>query len=167
MKTWIAGLAAALIALNVAAAHGPLIGRPSVIDGDTIETTCQRVRIHGVDAPESSQRCTDGRGAAYRCGREAARALDRFLAASRPTRCEPVDIDRYGRIVGACFRADGASVNHWLVANGYTLDWAKYSRGAYASDQDGARAKALGIWQGRFQLPCEARAERSRQKSSC
>ncbi|WP_348643025.1 thermonuclease family protein [Mesorhizobium sp. B2-6-5] len=45
-----------------------LVGRASVIDGDTIEIHGKRIRFNGIDAPESSQTCADGNGKAYRCG---------------------------------------------------------------------------------------------------
>ena len=32
-------------------------GTASVIDGDTIEVHGQRIRLHGIDAPESRQLC--------------------------------------------------------------------------------------------------------------
>ena len=51
-----------------------LSGRARVIDGDTIEVGTARIRLFGVDAPESAQRCLAG-GRRWPCGREAARAL--------------------------------------------------------------------------------------------
>ncbi len=167
MKQWIAGFAAAFVYCHQAAAAEPLIGRASVIDGDTIEIAGQRIRLHGVDAPESWQKCEDGDGGAYRCGKEAAVALDRFLAASRPTHCEVVERDRYKRVVSVCFRADGVDVNRWLVKSGNAVDWVRYSKGAYASAQEKARTSGIGIWRGNFQLPCEARAERVKHEPSC
>src|SRR5215210_371273 len=97
----------ALLGLNLlwaapAFSQPALIGRASIIDGDTIEIHGERVRINGVDAPENAQRCKNEKGKAYRCGAVAAEALDRFLAASRPTRCEFVERDRYGRFVSEC-----------------------------------------------------------------
>lgn len=112
----------ALLAEIPAAAGEPIVGRASVVDADKIAVGKVRVRFHGVDAPESQQLCSDGDGDTYRCGREAAFALDRFLAASRPTRCEPVELDRYGRVFGVCFRADGVNVNRWFVASGNAVD---------------------------------------------
>lgn len=100
-----------------------LIGRASVVDGDTIEIHGERVRFNGIDAPESAQTCDDREGKAYRCGAQAAKAVDAFLSASSPTRCDFVERDRYGRFVGDCYRADGTSVQAWIVGNGWAMDW--------------------------------------------
>ena len=54
---------------------GDLTGRASVIDGDTIEIHTERIRLEGVDAPESGQSCTDAEGHAWPCGQRAAFAL--------------------------------------------------------------------------------------------
>jgi succinoglycan biosynthesis protein ExoI len=142
-------------------------GRASVIDGDTIDIAGERIRLNGVDAPESWQRCRNAQGAEYQCGKQAAFALDEWLAASRPTRCEYVERDRYGRFVGNCFRADGYEVNRWLVETGNALDWEKYSGGAYSEAQDAAKASRTGVWQGAFELPCVVRAQRAKRKPSC
>ncbi len=164
-------LAAAFIATSLMApsprAADAITGRATVIDGDTIEIRGERVRLHGVDAPESWQTCADGDGSTYRCGKEAAAALDLFLAASRPTRCKIVERDRYERFVATCFRADGREINRWLVESGNALDWARYSNGAYAGDEDAARSQGAGIWRGKFQLPCQARAEHAKREPSC
>jgi endonuclease YncB( thermonuclease family) len=136
----------------------PLIGRAAVVDGDTIEIGNERIRINGIDAPESSQLCKDDQGRSYRCGAMSARALDQLLAESRPVRCEFVEWDQYGRFVGDCFRGDGLSVAAALVRAGMALDWPRYSGGAYASDQSAAAAAKAGMWQGDFQPPWEWRA---------
>jgi endonuclease YncB( thermonuclease family) len=136
-----------------------LVGRASVIDGDTIEIHGERIRFNGIDAPESAQTCEDGNGNPYRCGARVADAVDQFLKASSPTRCEFVERDRYGRFVGNCFRADGTSVQAALVRNGWAMDWPRYSDGAYASEQAAARSERIGIWAGTVQPPWEWRAD--------
>lgn len=135
-----------------------LVGRASVVDGDTIEIAGERIRINGIDAPESSQLCQDDQGRSYRCGAKSAGALEQLLAESRPLRCEFVEQDQYGRFVGDCFRADGVSVAAALVRAGMALDWPRYSGAAYADEQSAAAAAKVGIWQGEFQAPWEWRA---------
>jgi endonuclease YncB( thermonuclease family) len=159
-------LAALFLVLASPAMAQTIEGRASVIDGDTIEIHGERIRLNGVDAPESWQRCVAD-GKEYRCGKDAAFALDEWLAASRPTRCGFVERDRYGRMVGDCFRADGAAVGEWLVRSGWAVDWVRYSGGEFADAQDDARRNGRGIWRGAFEQPCEARAKRAKRKASC
>lgn len=140
--------------LPVSAAE--ITGRASVIDGDTIEISGQRIRFDGVDAPESSQICKKAVGKRYRCGQVSATALDVFLERSRPVTCQPTG-KSYDRIVAICLRADGVEVNGWLVANGFAVDWPKYSKGRYAAQQKRAKAAKIGIWAGEFELPCHFR----------
>ena len=69
--------------------------------------------------------------------------------------------DLYGRLVGDCFRADGASVARTLVRGGHALNWPRYSHGAFGADQDLAKAKHRGVWRGVFELPWDLRARRA------
>ena len=68
-----------------------------VVDSDTLDIGQTRVRLHGIDAPESSQNClADGRR--WPCGERATRALaDRID--SRMVSWEERDRDKYGRSV--------------------------------------------------------------------
>ncbi len=83
------------LCLLAAPALADVAGVASVIDGDTIEVHGQRIRLHGIDAPESRQLCRLG-GKPWPCGRDAANALaDRI--ARRPVTCEDLGRDRYRR----------------------------------------------------------------------
>lgn len=153
---------AALALLLLPPSPGPasaetVAGRATVIDGDTIEIRGARIRLHGLDAPETGQQCRDASGAPWPCGRRAAFALDDFLAAARPTTCTRTDTDRWGRMVATCLRADGRDVNDWLVRQGWALDWQRYSGGAYAAAQDDARDAGRGVWTGAFVMPWDWR----------
>lgn len=153
-----------LLPNSAAGSEASLTGRASVIDGDTIEIHGERVRFNGIDAPESSQFCKDRNEQPYRCGAMSADAVDRFLAASSPTRCDFVERDRYERFVGNCYRADGLSVAAAIVRKGWAMDWPRYSGGAYAEQQEAAKAERLGIWAGTFQPPWEWRAEQRQEQ---
>ena len=77
-----------------------LVGRATVIDGDTIEIHGRRIRLYGIDAPESAQLCTTG-GARYRCGQSAAVALADFIG-QRTVICAQSGTDRYERAIATC-----------------------------------------------------------------
>jgi endonuclease YncB( thermonuclease family) len=79
-----------------------LTGQVSVVDGDTVEIHGSRIRLWGVDAPESTQLCRGADSERYRCGAQAANDLDAFIA-SRVVNCLPINLDRYGRNV-RCWR---------------------------------------------------------------
>jgi endonuclease YncB( thermonuclease family) len=67
-------------ALSLSAYADSLTGQASVIDGDTLEIHGTRIRLWGIDAPESSQLCRNDESLQYRCGAKAANELDAFIA---------------------------------------------------------------------------------------
>jgi hypothetical protein len=127
----------------------PIIGKPWVIDGDTIDVSGVRVRLEGIDAPETEQSCTDARGQSWPCGMKAAQELRAYLG-SRELSCAPEGYDRYRRVLAICSLA-GADVNAWMVRQGWALAYG--SAGHYQSQQDEARAAKRGIWAGTFTYP--------------
>jgi endonuclease YncB( thermonuclease family) len=137
-----------------AAAGQALQGTASVVDGDTLEIHGTRIRLHGIDAPESAQLCLDRDGRKWRCGQRAALALaDRI--GRRPVTCERGDVDQYGRVIARC-SVGGADLNDWLVREGWAVAYRRFSQEYVAAESD-ARSAAKGIWAGRFVLPWEWR----------
>jgi len=149
-------LAFACVCAFTPARAGDVVGRASVIDGDTLEIHGKRIRLLGIDAPESNQLCRDDDANQYRCGAKAANALHDFIA-SRPVDCVEVDRDRYGRGVAVC-TAGGVDLSDWMVRNGLALEWQQYSKGGYAEAQQEAQRKERGMWAGSFVKPWRFRA---------
>lgn len=136
------------------ASAAELAGRASVVDGDTIEVRGERIRFHGIDAPESGQWCLDGSGKGYRCGQMAAFALaDRIEIQN--VRCHLLDRDQYGRHVGRCFLGE-TDLNAWMVRQGQAVAYRQFST-EYVPAEDAARQKGAGMWQGEFDLPWDWR----------
>lgn len=73
-------LALMLLLLSRAALADSFVGQVSVIDGDTLEIHGTRIRLWGVDAPESTQLCRGEDSLQYRCGSQAANDLDAYIA---------------------------------------------------------------------------------------
>jgi endonuclease YncB( thermonuclease family) len=112
-----------------------------VVDGDTLVVQLAsgplRVRLYAVDAPEKQQ--------PY--GKEAAAALAE-LTAGKPVSIEPIEQDRYERLVGIVHVGD-TNVNSRLVSQGHAWAYRRYMRKADAklcSLEDQARRARQGLW---------------------
>jgi endonuclease YncB( thermonuclease family) len=92
IRTVMAALAVLISASMPDAFADDLTGRASVIDGDTLEIHGARIRLWGIDAPESDQLCRNRSNEHYRCGQKAANDLDTFIA-RRPVKCVEVGRD--------------------------------------------------------------------------
>ncbi len=90
------------LALLPTLAPADVAGPAKVIDGDTIQVAGERIRLHGIDAPEGRRTCSRD-SVTWLCGAESARALRQFIDGQQVT-CRERDVDRYGRIV-AVFHA--------------------------------------------------------------
>jgi endonuclease YncB( thermonuclease family) len=128
-----------------------LFGQASVVDGDTLEIHGTRIRLWGIDAPESTQLCRGEDSLQYRCGAKAANDFDAFIG-GRPVSCTPISLDQYGRTVATC-SVNGTDLGQWLVSNGLALDWPNYSRGMYDKFQREAEHAGRGIWSGSYVAP--------------
>ena len=124
-----------------------------VIDGDTIDVrlggVVERVRLIGVDAPESV-----ARNVPVQCfGAEASAALSELLPAGTVVEIER-DVearDRYGRLLLYVHRADdGVFVNGWLIDSGLAEAVSYEPNVANETDLRGARQRAVrelvGLW---------------------
>lgn len=90
----------------------------AVIDGDTIRCGSERIRLSGIDAPETSacrpgRRCVEGDGLAARV------ALLKIIEGSE-LRIVRLGRDRYGRTIAAVY-ADGRNVACALLAGRHAV----------------------------------------------
>lgn len=134
----------------------PLTSVVKVHDGDTIivlsQNTSQRLRLAGIDCPESDQ--------PY--GAEATEAT-KVLALNIEVTVKPITTDRYGRTVAEVTLQDGRSLSHELVKVGACWWYRKYA----PSDVElkrlerEARTQRLGLWATESPVsPWEWRAQR-------
>lgn len=165
MRTGAWAIAVALLALGWGgpASAGDVSGRARLVDGDTIEVAGQSVRLHGIDAPETAQACTDGGGRRFACGAQATEALRRLIGGGDVS-CAGDEQDRYGRLIAVC-RAGGVELNREMVRLGMAVAYEQYSDD-YLPEQLEAYKAARGLWAGEFDQPSEVRAERWKTASS-
>lgn len=121
-----------------------IIGEASVIDGDTIAVGPLRVRLHGIDAPESDQVCPKNQGGDWDCGQVATKRIS-DLTQGRIVSCDALDQDPYGRIIAVCYQGD-VDLNALLVREGLAWAYMRYSDD-YAGEEQRAREASIGIWQ--------------------
>ena len=118
-----------------------------VIDGDTLEARVEgqtfRVRLWGIDAPESDQPM----------GEEARQHLAHLAPENSALTLHPVSMDQYGRLIAVMEPAAGSedwAVNVQLVAFGLAYHVDRYESAGNAclrEAENTARHSRAGVWQ--------------------
>ncbi len=95
-----------------------------VIDGDTfwMDAAETRIRVWGLDAPELGEP-----------GGDSATGALRGLIGDTPVTCRTRDIDRFGRIVGQCYLADGRDMTRAMIETGTATEFCRFSRNFYGT----------------------------------
>ncbi len=126
--------------------------KPRVEDGDTVDMSGSRIRILGIDAPDEDRPALKTVSAlaldalvARDGGLECARRLYDFTLAKGGGCGSPAT--SFGRLNLSCrFKANRASVAATMVAQGYAVDYRRYSGGAYVKLMQKAAEQRLGLW---------------------
>ena len=126
-----------------------ILGNAVIIDGDTIHIGENKIRLHGIDAPEYRQTCTIDKEI-WNCGIESKIALENFIL-KKEVVCKIIDVDRYRRFVATCF-LENQNINQYMVRNGWVIAYRYYSM-KFVKDEEFAKKNKLGIWQGSFIEP--------------
>lgn len=143
-------LAAGVILFIRTYGTSPVYSSIKVVDGDSLRDGHEDIRLHGIDAPEYRQMCSDRNGRDYPCGKQAARYL-RKLVGTSPVTCNVIDTDRYGRTVGVC-SAGETELNKAMVEAGWAMAYTRHSLN-YSRTEGNAKRARRGIWQGKFEDP--------------
>jgi endonuclease YncB( thermonuclease family) len=142
----------ALILLSAANCHaGRIIEGTvrSVYDGDTIllvtrESSRLKIRLYGIDAPETAK--PDKPGQPF--GEAAKRALFSRIMGKKIA-AEVIDVDQYQRTV-AVVRLAGRDINREMVAEGMAWAYRQFLERPYASEyleaENRARSNRAGLW---------------------
>jgi endonuclease YncB( thermonuclease family) len=152
---WVAAVLLAIATGSNLPAFADVIGQAQVIDGDTLQVAGERVRLHGIDAPESRQACSLS-GVGWPCGQNAARVLTGVTNGQVVT-CRGDKHDRYGRLIAVCYIGTD-DLNARMVRDGWALAYRRYASD-YVPQETEARAAGSGIWQGQFVEPWKWRRQ--------
>ena len=121
------------------------------------ESDGTKFRLDGIDAPEVDQNCLDAEGALYACGLKATQELKAYIA-GRPIQCSDrgPDTAYRKRRIGQC-SVEGIDLHHWLVQQGWAINFEPYAKERFKVDEADARAGQFGMWKGCFVAPRDFR----------
>lgn len=149
-----------LIAAFLLAMAGPsLAAEIAVTSGDTFQLDRTVYRLDGVDAPEIDQTCLDSSGVVSPCGITARDRLSKYIA-NRAVRCEdkgPDPIDKHRRVGVCSIEGETATLNEWVVREGWAIRFEPSANGRFEAEEADARANRRGLWQGCFAEPGDLR----------
>ena len=136
--------------LNTSVQSQKLIkGKAKVIDGDTIHIGNNKIRLHGIDAPEQKQTCSF-EGNEWNCGQDATFFLSNLIN-RKSVNCRVNDIDQYKRLVAVCF-IDNININQIMIISGWAIAYRYYSKD-FIKEEKIAKKNKIGIWRGTFEEP--------------
>ena len=124
-------------------------GKPRIIDGDTIHIKSNKIRLHGIDAPETKQTCKIDNEEWY-CGKQSTKELKKLIN-NQKVKCITNDVDIYNRFVAICY-VNEININQWMVENGWAIAYRYYSKD-YIVEEKYAHDNKLGIWKSKFVEP--------------
>jgi len=151
-------IAALLLAIAPAQARD-FSGIAEVVDGDTLWVGLTKVRLHGIDAPETKQTCRSEQGVTWACGEWVSARVEQWLD-GRWLSCSQTDYDRkYKRVVAIC-RLEGRDVGQVLVREGLAMAYRKYAWD-YDLDEKAAAVADRGLHAMRLQSPEQFRRTRA------
>ena len=122
--------------ITTSAYTADITGMPRIVDGDTIQIDTTKIRLSGIDAPETDQLCFDSKAQRWTCGIAARDELVRHTG-GKPWICHVIGMDRYGRSLATCEIA-GEDIEKWMVKSGWALSFVRYSH-VYDADEAEAR----------------------------
>ena len=134
-------------------------GKARIVDGDTITVSEDRIRLHGIDAPEQRQTCLK-ENTEWACGAESTDALKRMIA-GKTVHCIGDERDRYSRLIAVCF-VGSLSLNKRMVSEGWALAYRRYSKD-YIPEETDAQNAGRGMWRGEFLAPWDWRKKQRSQ----
>lgn len=122
-----------------------------VFDGDTIMIDDKyKIRLQGIDCPESKQLCKNKHGTLYKCGELSTEKL-KELVDKKTVTCDIDGKDRYKRYLGTCYVSD-INVNSYMVNTGNAFAM-NYNQQYYAKEEAYAKENKIGLWDSDFIEP--------------
>ena len=126
-----------------------ILGKARIIDGDTIHIGNNKIRLHGIDAPEINQDCSYN-NEDWQSGQLSKNFLLNLINLDL-VKCQVKTVDKYKRYIAICF-VNNLNINETMVKNGCAIAYRYYSKD-YVDEEFIAKKNKFGIWKGKFIEP--------------
>ena len=122
-------------------------GIPRVVDGNTIIINFQKIRLHGIEAPNAEQLCEID-GESWLCGWEATNALAHIVGRHWVS-CRQDGLNEGGVVGATCFAGNVLNINAWMVRNGWATAQ-NQTNTRFLQLEIIAQQEQIGIWRTKY-----------------
>ena len=134
----------------------------SIVSGDVFRMGQHTIRLYGLASPLIDQTCLDSAGHTYDCGYVSARKIKDFVSGDDVT-CRIMNINAQNELMAAC-SVGTFDIGAAMVEAGWAIALPAVTP-IYLPYQQKAQEGRNGMWEGRFQMPWEWKAQQQQPKA--
>lgn len=136
---------------DMAEAGEKISGPPTILEGDVVEIGGRKLRLYGIDAPDTGQMC-QGPKREHNCGRIATTGLMDLTAGLTSITCEVLGTGYGGQTIARCRDPQGFDLSRQMIYTGWAFATPAASLEFHQLQEKSQQARR-GMWKWQVMRP--------------